>query len=255
MPPNWLLDIFAALMLSIAAVSAARLIVARLPTDWLSVAGPTGPGAWRRGPGGADNDIAHLLMGISMAGMLAASATTLPPRAWEAVFGVLTAWFAWRTARGTHMSGIRSLASGHSAAHLLHCAAMVYLFAAVTTSGSVQMTGMGNSTARSLEYPTLALAFAAVFGCYTVWDLGHLSGRLDGRVVASPSSGTSPTAGAAVLAATAPSGTSKFSTGAPFSGASEVTLRPRGLLLSPAAAVACRIAMSVTMAFMLLTMI
>ena len=78
MPPAWLLDIFTAFMLVVAAVNATRLVVARLPAGRLWVVKPTGPRSWLRGSGGADNDTAHLLMGIAMAGMLAASVTTLP---------------------------------------------------------------------------------------------------------------------------------------------------------------------------------
>ncbi|MGP0023162.1 MAG: hypothetical protein ACLPKE_07320, partial [Streptosporangiaceae bacterium] len=57
--PAWILDIFAAVMLLVAAVSAGQLVVAR---------------AWTRA-GARDADIAlsHLLMGIAMAGTLAAS--------------------------------------------------------------------------------------------------------------------------------------------------------------------------------------
>lgn len=259
MPPAWLLDTFAALMLVVAAVSAIRLIAGRLPAGRLSVAELIGPYARLRGSDGADNDIAYLLMGIAMAGMLAASVTTLPSRAWETIFSVLTAWFAWRVARDTRLNGIRSVAGGHSAVHLFQCAAMVYLFAAVATSASMEMTGMGSGAAQSLQFPVLADAFAAVFVCYTVWDLGQLAGRRHSREAAAsagavPVGDTAHTAGMAALTATAPSNTMKFRAEASRSVASDAALPPRALLLSPAATVASRIAMSVTMAFMLLTM-
>ena len=85
MTPAWILDIFAAVMLVVAAVSAARLVAAR---------------PWQHGSVVlADTDIAHLLMAIAMAGMLAASLQTLPNGAWEVIFGVLTAWFGYRVTR------------------------------------------------------------------------------------------------------------------------------------------------------------
>jgi hypothetical protein len=93
-----------------------------------------------RGPGTADNDIAHLLMGVAMAAMLAPSVTTLTPGLWEVIFGALTAWFAWHTAHGIRENGARSAIRGHCAGHLFHCAAMVYLFAAVTTSGRMEVS-------------------------------------------------------------------------------------------------------------------
>ena len=71
MTPAWILDIFAAIMLVVAAVSAARLVAAR---------------PWQRGAVVTDTDISHLLMGIAMAGMLAPSLTTLPNDAWVVVF-------------------------------------------------------------------------------------------------------------------------------------------------------------------------
>jgi hypothetical protein len=226
MSPAWLLDILAALMLVVVAVSATRLATARLPANRLSAVEPIRSRSSPRGSGGADTDIAHLLMCIAMAGMLTPSVKTLPPHAWEAIFGLLTAWFAWRLVGDTKLNGLRSLVSGHRAAHLFHCAAMVYMFAVLTTSGGMDMTGMdggmdmtgmGSGLARSLKYPPLAMAFAFVLVCCTGWDVfGQLSGqryRLGGA----------PSAGAARVGDTAP-------------------------------AAGCRIATGVTMAFMLLIM-
>ena len=68
MTPGWILDIFAAVMLVVVAVSAARVVAAR---------------PWQRGAVVLDTDIAHLLMAIAMAGTLAASLRTLPDDAWE----------------------------------------------------------------------------------------------------------------------------------------------------------------------------
>ena len=117
MTPAWILDIFAAIMLVVAAVSAARLVAAR---------------PWQRGAVVTDTDVSHLLMGIAMAGMLAPSLTTLPNDAWAVVFGVLTAWFGYRVVRDYPANGARALAVGHCAPHLVHSAAMVYMFLAIT---------------------------------------------------------------------------------------------------------------------------
>jgi hypothetical protein len=190
MSPTWILDVFAALMMVAATVSGTRLAAARVPAG-RQLAGresevvPAGPLSRPRGLAGADHDVTHLLMGVAMAGMLAPSLATLAPGAWEAIFGALTGWFAWRSARDARATGIRSLASGHSAVHLLQCAAMVYLLAAVTTSGSLPMTGMG-AAPQSIESPALALAFASVLAASAAWDIGRLSVRRDPRVVAPP---------------------------------------------------------------------
>jgi Domain of unknown function (DUF5134) len=260
MPPVWLLDVVAALMLVIAAMSATRLAVARLPASRLSTAEPTGSRSWLPASGGADADLAHLLMGIAMAGMLATGARTLSPRAWVVIFGVLTAWFAWRSARGTRMNGARSLASGHCALPLFHSAVMVYMFAALTTSGGMRVTGMGGGVTQSLRYPPLALALALVLACYSAWDLCQLSGRRKSlraatSVGAAPADDTAPSARAAVLTATTPAITAQFGGEASSPVASGSTVSPRALPLFPAATTACRIAMGATMVFMLLIMI
>ena len=84
MTPSWILDILAAIMLLVAATSAGRLVVGR---------------AWAGSSGNADIDVAHLLMGIAMAGMLVASLSTLPNDVWDVIFAVLTGWFGWRVYR------------------------------------------------------------------------------------------------------------------------------------------------------------
>ncbi len=102
--PAWILDIFAAVMLLVAAVSAGQLVVAR---------------AWTRpGVGDADIALSHLLMGIAMAGTLVAGLSTLPNAAWEVIFAVMTAWFAWCLWRETRGQGAGALARGHHAPHL-----------------------------------------------------------------------------------------------------------------------------------------
>ena len=162
MIPSWILDIFAAVMLVVAAVSAARLVAAR---------------PWQRGTRPAaltDIDISHLLMGIAMAGMLVWSLQTLPAGAWEVVFAVMTAWFAYRVVLDIQVSGVRALAGGHCAPHLIHAGAMVYMFVAVAAPmahGSGGMSGMG-----ILELPFLALLFTLALVGYSIWDLDQLSG-------------------------------------------------------------------------------
>jgi hypothetical protein len=217
MTPAWVLDTFAALMLVVAALSAARVVAAR---------------PWRPGSVILDTDIAHLLMAIAMAGMLAVSLRTLPDRAWAAVFCVLTAWFGYRVVRDARASGVRALAGGHCAPHLVHSAAMLYMFLALAapTAGAAGMSGMDGSATQPLEYPTLAFAFGLVLAAYSVQDLDLLSA---GRYRLAP-------AGPALPGVPALAGTGSVAA-------------PR--LLRPGTTVGCRIAMGVTMAFMLFVMI
>ena len=202
MTPAWLLDAVAAVMLAVAAVSGARLVAAR---------------PWRPGAVVIDTDLAHLLMAVAMAGTLTPSLRTLPDLAWEIIFGLLAAWFAIRVARDARTSGVRALAGGHCAPHLVHSVAMLYMFLAMTgpAAGAGGMGGPGamaggSASAMTLAYPTLALLFALILVGYSIWDLDQLSGRRYGPVI------------------------------------------PRVTFLrSPAVTIGCRIAMGVAMAFML----
>ena len=129
----------------------------------------------------ADIDLAHLLMAIAMAGMLAAGLRTLPNGAWEAVFGVMTAWFGYRVIRDAQVSGVRALAGGHCAPHLIHAGAMLYMFVAVSAptahgSGGMSDMGGGMSGMGTLELPFLAFLFALALVGYSIWDLDQLSG-------------------------------------------------------------------------------
>jgi hypothetical protein len=275
MIPAWILDIFAAIMLAVAAVSAVRLVAAR----------PLRHGAQRAAL--ADIDVAHLLMAIAMAGMLAASLRTLPDGVWSAIFGILTAWFAYRVARDARVSGVRSLAGGHCAPHLVHAAAMLYMFVALTAPAahSSGMSGMGGaaSTMGTLRVPSLAFVFALSLIGYSIWDLDQLSGPgASGHyslavVRAAPSgavlAGVAAPAGAGSVApagsalasgqvapavAAAPTVTSQvLPAGAADAAGAAGACGPVGGtgFLAPWVATSCRIAMGVTMALMLLIMI
>jgi len=254
--PAWIPDSFAAVMLLVAAVSAGQLGAAR---------------AWT--PAGArDADIAlsHVLMGIAMAGMLVASLTTLPGGAWTVVFAVMTAWFAWCLWRENRGHGVAALARGHHAPHLVHSGAMLYMFAAVagpaTGRGGSGMAGMAGGM-QALRAPTLALVFALLLAGYTVRDLDrqacadgyfHVVGRRftpAGPALATAGAGTvsgTPAAGGGAVATVARAAQAA-DPAAPAAPPAE-PLAER-LLLAPAVVKVCRVAMGVTMAFMLIIMI
>jgi Domain of unknown function (DUF5134) len=264
MTPAWILDILAALMLVVAAVSAARLVAAQ---------------PWQRGSVLTDTDVAHLLMAIAMAGMLASGLTTLPNGAWDVIFALLTAWFAVRVVRDARANGVRALAGGHCAPHLVHSAAMLYMFLALAgpAAGGAGMSGMGSSgsATQTLRYPTLAFVFALILIGYTIWDLDQLSGRRYGTtparvplagvtaavpalaVAGSPTAASSapPALGLAAAASVTNSPANAGDAAVPDAARPGMGIAARGLLLSPAVTVGCRIAMGATMAFMLLIMI
>ena len=268
MTPAWLLDVVAAVMLGVAALSAGRLAAAR---------------PWRRDGAVIDTDVAHLLMAIAMAGMLTPRLRTLPDTAWEVIFGLLTAWFAVRVTRDARRNGVRALAGGHCAPHLVHSASMLYMFLAMrAAAGAAPGAGgmdMSGTSAMTLRYPTLALLFALILVGYSIWDLDQLSGRRYARVpvvkLAVPGIPLAVASAESVGSALSlPAGSrGSASTGDPQPGAvrSAAGEQPAAVarkagrgaagdhaatevsasLLSPAVTVGCRIAMGIAMTFML----
>jgi hypothetical protein len=255
MTPAWILGIFAAVMLIVSAVSAGRLVV-----EW----------PWRPDARRPDVDIAHVLMGISMAGMLTGGLRTLPATAWEVIFGVLTVWFTWQVVRDARAEGARALAGGHCAPHMIHSAAMLYMYLALVppAAGAASgMSGMSVSGTQWLSYPTIAFAFGLLLAGYSVWDLDQVSGKryslarattaLPGPAFAGVSAGSAAVLpGTGAVAGAADDNASGEQAGAASSRARDTgQSSTRRLLLSPGTAVSCRIAMGVTMALMLFIMI
>jgi hypothetical protein len=248
-------------------VSAVRLVAAR---------------PWRPGSVIIDTDIAHLLMAIAMAGVLASSLSTLPERVWEVIFGMMIAWFGFRVVLDARANGVRALAGGHCAPHLAHSGAMLYMFLAMTTSSGA-MAGMamsGGSSSLTLSDPTLAFVFTLILIGYSIWDLDQLSGKRYGltsaRVpLAEVRAGVPAMAGAESVTAAfsgprpagvaldpgpgsdadggRPDGGHLVACGADSVGAGAAAGGAIGdFLLSPAVTIGCRITMSVAMVFMLL---
>ena len=272
MTPSWILDTLAAVMLLVAVASAGRLVAAR---------------AWAGPPGDADTDVAHLLMGIAMAGMLVASLSTLPNDVWDVIFAVLTAWFGWRVYRESRSEGARVLADGCHMPHLVHSAAMLYMFVALgapaAAGGEMGSMGGGGSAMQTLNAPAVAFIFALWLIGYVVLDLDRLTGPGHGRgsyfaPAAAPARaalvGATAGIGSASLAATSPAPAGAGGSVAtvppeapapdqpPGAGGGAVagTANPAGssaraILLGPKVAAGCRITMGVTMAFMLIIMI
>src|ERR1044072_7112624 len=85
--PEWLRWLLTGAFLAVSAYCVGRLVAANAGY----------PGCARAG------DLAHVLIGIGMAGMVSPTGAPLPPAVWETVFLLLVAWFvgAWVLARGT----------------------------------------------------------------------------------------------------------------------------------------------------------
>ena len=223
MTPSWLLDLLAAIMLAVVVASMVRALMIPLAT-----AGP-----WRPVQVAADADVAHALMGIAMAGMLSPSLAMLPNAAGRVIFGLATAWFAGRACLQARRDGIGELLASRCLLNLIHCAALLYVFLALSAAapgGGMAGTSMGGPAAMgTLQYPTLAGAFTLLLVGGSVWDLDQLSGRRFSLAVAA-----GPVAGAV---------------------ASGPRPAARSFLLAPATQVSWQVVLGIAMAVMLVIMI
>jgi hypothetical protein len=239
--PAWILEIFAAVMVLVAEVSAAQLVIAR---------------AWtRRDIAGADIAVSRLLAGIAVAGLLVPGLSILPSAAWEVAFAVMTAWLAWRLWLESRGRGA-AMARGQYAPPLVQSAAMLYIFAAAAaqsvsgTGGMAGMAGWSSGGLTALHAPTLALIFALLLVAFAVHDLDRRAG-VDGyfRTVGRPVGRPLVPAGSALAAAATGAGPVPTAESAPRAGPAA------RLLLSPAVVKGCQVTIGVTMAFILIIMI
>jgi len=125
--PSWLYYIFAVAMLALAGYALVFLINAFLS---------------RRG-GGADVQLSHLFMGVSMAGMFEVRWAFGPNAMWEIVFAVLLVWFSVGSLRSIQAFGLHL---PHAAVHALMSLAMLLMY----------WFPMGSSTGMSMSMSSAA---------------------------------------------------------------------------------------------------
>ncbi len=234
--PGWLNDIFAALMIAVAAYSAGRLVAARM---------------WTR-PTHRDVEVAHILMGTAMAGMLVSDLNPLPVGAWEIVFSVLAGWFVWRcyqfvTDRSTGFTYDQNVHRlSRRLIHLVMSLAMLYMYLAAvpSTTASGGSMAMGVATGGTTNFVFLPLTFIVSLFASAIWELdriGHWSASRTAQGQSAPVfasvGGGLPTV--AETSDPADDGVSTLST--PW--------------LAPRLEGACHIAMCVTMGYMLVLML
>jgi Domain of unknown function (DUF5134) len=170
---------------------------------------------WRR-PTEVDADAGHVLMGLAMAGVLVARLRILPAATWEAVFAAGAAWFAWQLLQARRRTPDSPWRCLRPAPHLAECTAMVYMFVALPPSLVGRAAhGMAAMTASGSRFSVLPLVLALCMFGYVV----RVADRLP-------------------LRAPAPAG-------AP----------PGSASLAPRCAALCKIAMGLTMGYMLILML
>jgi len=107
--PAYLSPLFGLAMLAVAAYAAVLLVVSAAP----------GRAA------GRDVDVAHLTMGVAMAGMFVPAWAVGPAAGWEVVFSALLAWFVVRSVRSVQRYGLHI---GHAVIHAVMSLAMLLMF-------------------------------------------------------------------------------------------------------------------------------
>jgi hypothetical protein len=173
---------------------------------------------WRR-PTEVDTDAGHVLMGLAMAGLLVARLRLLPAATWEVVFAVGAAWFAWQLhrSRRAETTPWRCL---HPAPHLAECTAMVYMFLALPPSPAGRAPGLAAMSGSGSRFSVLALLLALFMFGYVVRVADRLPRRAPATAAAAPG-----------FAA------------------------PGSAALAPRCAALCKIAMGLTMGYMLVLML
>jgi Domain of unknown function (DUF5134) len=232
--PSLLAAASAALMLLIAASCAARLAVWRLRGRG------TEPGS----------DGLHVLMGVTMAGMLEPHLSPVPAVVWQGVFGAAAAWFAWLAISARMRRRRSSSWCAHPAPHAVECAAMIYMLLPAGPAGHARPMAMPGMSGGSIaaRNPALALVLALFMLGYILWTTDQLT-ALSRSGTAATSIGTAAK-------------TSRSPTSPGLALVSQRTLgpaaarRPRATAaLAPRFAACYKLVMSIAMAYMLITMV
>ena len=234
--PAWLAGGLAALMIAIAVYCAGRLAVSRLRGKDTEVA----------------TDGLHVMMGVAMAGMFEPRLTPIPGGPWRAVFAVAAAWFAWQAVRAGRRPSTRC---AHPAAHAVECAAMVYMILPVGSWPSGRGLGMtmpGMSPDTTTGNPALTLVLALFMLGYVLWAIDRLAVLSRAPAAATPRLAAATRSPLAALTVPATAGI----LGPPGPGPTADPRRPPSrTALAPRLAACYKIAMAITMGYMLILML
>jgi hypothetical protein len=240
--PTWLAYSFGVVMVAVSLYCVAWLVVARRRNHQKHV----------------DVNVAHVAMGLAMAGMLVPRLNVVPDGLWEVVFVAMAVWFGWHAARvvahhiGAHLDVSRRHSLSHNLIHLAMGLAMVYMYlgavpASAATGSAMSMTG---PTGAAANFVGLPLLFVAILFASAVWQLDGLSryAPVRGAMVGALATGTVP----------APPGPRPPDPADPSLGEAPRPLESDpapGQGLAPRLEMGCHIVMCITMGYMLTLML
>ncbi len=130
----------------------------------------------------ADADGLHALMGTAMAGMLVPRLALLPASVWAVVFGVTGSWFAVCAIRAQGARPLRSARCRFPVPHMIECIAMLYMLLAAPGTQGAAMPGMGTSPASLGGFPALAVVLAMFMIGYVMWATDRLAALARARI-------------------------------------------------------------------------
>jgi hypothetical protein len=221
--PAWLTAIFAAASLAVAVYCAGRLVVARRghrPTE-------------------LDTDVAHVIMGVAMAGMLVSGLRTLPSAIWEVVFAAAAVWFGYRMLQARRGAQSSPWRSSHPLPHLVECAAMVFMFLILPAAAGAATRSMSMTmTATESRFSFLTLPLAVYLFGYVVWLGDRVTLHAPALALATGPASAAPSAGSR-----------------PGYGSGSPSPEPAHPYLAPRCAAICKITMGITMGYMLILML
>lgn len=143
--PPWLYYVFAVAMLSVAAYNASLFVLCLRARD----------------PAGRDVDIAHIFMGVAMAGMFVSRWSFWPSWFWEIAFSVLLVWFVVRSALSIQRFGLHV---PHQAIHAAMSLAMLLMYwYPMGSSASSAMSMSASSSSHGILDPGIGLIVAFAF--------------------------------------------------------------------------------------------
>ena len=164
-----------------------------------------------------DADGTHVVMGVVMAGMLTPALSFAPRPLWLTVFAAGGTWFGWQFLRTRSGQAAGRWRCPHPLPHLIECAAMVFMLALPATATAP--AGMGAAlTGAAAGFSPLTLLLAVFMVGYVMW----LGNNLSAPAVATAT-------GTTVIARTG--------------------------FLAPRYAACCKIAMGVTMGYLLIMLL